>query len=488
MRVNLLYKNSCFKMKELDEFDKNLISDLELEELINKASGGDIHTKKVFTNVLIQMLTKEEDIKYRQDIYKDLLKNKDLILDLKEYLNDMIIEFKSKFPYEINDKGPFSVVSSVTTIIQFLVPKLYTIRKYINSLKDVESDGLKLFIEDNLKELTNVNLDLLLGLSVSLDVRKGIMVNANLNDCLEIDNYVLNESTYLEKKDKKRWKKALKIEYGYLSETIFNEIVKKSDICSKSISKDYGLACYHLIRFMYDLDLELTFYAAAMNLENYLKYLNLEITLPIAKNEYNYENLYDLAVGIKKHGDVISNSHKSNSKMWVITGANQGGKTTYLRSLGQAHLLFQSGLFVPAKYMELPIVDGIFTHFDKEEDSNLESGKFDDELRRFDIMISKLKPNSLVILNESFQSTDVHEGSKIGFEIIKALRDSDIRIVLVTHMYDLAMLLKNEYKDSYFLRAERKDDGTRSYMLKEADVLKTSFAKDLYNKIFKIEE
>ena len=48
MRVNLLYKNSCFKMKELDDFDKNLISDLELDELINKAAGGDIHTKKYF--------------------------------------------------------------------------------------------------------------------------------------------------------------------------------------------------------------------------------------------------------------------------------------------------------------------------------------------------------------------------------------------------------------------------------------------------------
>jgi len=484
MRVNLLYKNSCFKMKELDDFDKNLISDLELDELINKASGGDIHTKKVFQNVLIQMLTKEEDIKYRQDIFIDLLNNKDLLIDFKEYLNDMIIEFKSKFPYEINDKGPFSVVTSVTTIIQFLVPRLYTIRKYINSLKNVQSEGLKLFVENNNAELTNINLDRLMGLAVSLDVRKGLMVNASLNDNFEIDNYILNESTYLEKNDKKRWKKALKIEYGYLSETIFNEIVKKTDLCAKSISKDYGLACYHLIRFMYDLDLELTFYLAAINLKNYLNYLNLEVSMPKVSEEYNYEGLYDIAIGIKKHGDVISNSHKTNSSMWVITGANQGGKTTYLRSLGQSYLFFQAGLFVPAKKLEMPIIESLFTHFDKEEDTNLESGKFDDELRRFDLMISKLKKNSLIILNESFQSTDEHEGSKIGFEIIKAFRDSGIRVILVTHMYDLAMLLKDEYKDSYFLRAERLEDGSRSFILKEAEALKTSYGKDLYNKIF----
>ncbi len=484
MRVNLLNKNSCFKMKELDDFDKNLISDLELDELITRAAAGDIHTKKVFSNVLVQMLTKEEDIKYRQDVYKDLVKNKDLIIDFKEYLNEMIIEFKSKFPYEINDKGPFSVVTSVTTMIQFLVPRLFTIRKFIKSLKNIESEGLKLFIEKNLEELTDINLDRLMGLSVSLDVRKGIMVNASLNDQFEIGGYVLNESTYMEKRDKKRWKKALKIEYGYLSETIFNEIVKKTDLAAKIISKDYGLACYHLIRFMYDLDLELTFYLAAINLENYLKYLNLEVSIPTFTDHYDYDGLYDVAIAIKKHGDVISNSHKSNSKMWVITGANQGGKTTYLRSLGQAYLFSQAGLFVPAKRMELPLIESLFTHFDKEEDTNLESGKFDDELRRFDLMISKIKPNSLIILNESFQSTDEHEGSKIGFEIIKALRDSNVRVILVTHMYDLATLIKKEYNDSYFLRAERLEDGSRSFILKEADVLKTSFGRDLYNKIF----
>ena len=484
MRVNLLYKNSSFKMKELDEFDKNLISDLELDELTTKAAGGDIYTKKVFTNVLIQMLKKEEDIIYRQNIYNDLEKNKDLIVEFKDYLNDMIIEFKSKFPYEINDKGPFSVVTSVTTIIQFLVPRLYTIRKFILSLKSIESEGLKLFVEKNIEELTNTNLDRLMGLSIALDVRKGIMTNASLNEDFEIDNYVLNESTYLEKNDKKRWKHALKIEYGYLSETIFNEIVKKTDICAKSISKDYGLACYHLIRFMYDLDLELTFYLAAMNLKNYLNYLKLDVVIPSFSNNYNYNGLYDIAVGIKKHGDVVSNSHNTNSKMWVITGANQGGKTTYLRSLGQAYLLAQAGLFVPAKQMELPIIENLFTHFDKEEDTNLESGKFDDELRRFDLMINKLKNNSLIMLNESFQSTDEHEGSKIGFEIIKAFRDSNVRVILVTHMFDLATLLKKEYNDSYFLRAERLNDGSRSFVLKEADALKTSYGKDLYDKIF----
>ena len=189
---------------------------------------------------------------------------------------------------------------------------------------------------------------------------------------------------------------------------------------------------------------------------------------------------------MKKGSVAVGNSHASSFKIMVITGANQGGKTTYIRSLGQAYLLMQSGLFVNAKSLSLPIIKSLFTHFDKEEDKKLESGKFDDELRRFKIMLQSLKKGSLILLNESFQSTSEHEGSKIGFEIISALIDSGVKVILVTHMYDLAMLIKEKYNDDvYFLRAERISDGKRSFKLKEELPLKTSYGLDLYNNLFK---
>ena len=487
MRTNLLYENSYFKYKELDEFDNNLISDLELEELIAIASNKNPYISKLFKNILLQPLKTKEEIKYRQDIFLDLYNHFELLNEFHKYLFELIVEYKQKFPYSINDKSPYTIVTSSTSIIQYIVPKLYTIRNYIVAFKDSNSKGIKLLIEENLKELTNDNLDMLMGLSVGLDVRKGTMASASLNEDMEISSYEINQSTYLDKEFKKKWKKSKKIEYIYLSETIFNEVMKKNDIVASIISHDYGTAVNNIINFISDLYDELSFYLASINLKKYLENLKLDTVMPTV-GDACYDGLYDIAIAIKKGGSVISNSHKSNSKMWVITGANQGGKTTFLRSLGQAYLLMQSGLFVPAKHLRLPIVSNIFTHFDKEEDTNLESGKFDDELRRFNLLINKLDSNSLIILNESFQSTDEHEGSKIGFEIIKAFRDSNVFVILVTHMYDLAMLIKNEYKDCYFLRAERKDDGSRTFVLRENEPLKTSFAKDLYNDIWKKRE
>ena len=115
----------------------------------------------------------------------------------------------------------------------------------------------------------------------------------------------------------------------------------------------------------------------------------------------------------------------------------------------------------------------------------MESGKLDDELKRLSLIVDNIKPGSTILLNESFQSTNEREGSTIGFEIIRALLDSNINIILVTHMFELAIDIKNDYdKDAIFMRAERNDDGSRTFKISENETLRTSFAMDLYNKIF----
>ena len=97
----------------------------------------------------------------------------------------------------------------------------------------------------------------------------------------------------------------------------------------------------------------------------------------------------------------VGNDHNiKNKKIMVITGANQGGKTTFLRSYGQAILMTQAGMFVGAKKLNISIVDGLYTHFDREEDTNMESGKLDDELKRLSHIV---EPSlSFVDWNDSF--------------------------------------------------------------------------------------
>lgn len=92
---------------------------------------------------------------------------------------------------------------------------------------------------------------------------------------------------------------------------------------------------------------------------------------------------------------------------------------------------------------------------------------------------------SLILFNESFAATHEREGSEIARQIVSALVERRIRVVFVTHLYELARGFHDENRgDMLFLRAEREPDGTRSFKLIEGAPLQTSFGEDLYNSIF----
>jgi DNA mismatch repair ATPase MutS len=140
----------------------------------------------------------------------------------------------------------------------------------------------------------------------------------------------------------------------------------------------------------------------------------------------------------------------------VITGANQGGKSTLLRGIGLALLMMQSGMFVTATAFRASVSTGIFTHYKREEDNTMTSGKLDEELGRISEIVGHLKPGGTVLLNESFAATNEREGSEIARQIVHALTESGVRVILVTHLFDLADGLHNEHLDTaLFLRADR---------------------------------
>ena len=195
-------------------------------------------------------------------------------------------------------------------------------------------------------------------------------------------------------------------------------------------------------------------------------------------------------MALENGGKVVGNTLDSNNMSLIfITGANQGGKTTFLRSYGQAIIMMQLGLFVTGKSFESNVFYNIFTHFNKEEDKSMTSGTLDEELSRLKGVIGMIKPNSLMLFNESFQSTSEIEGSTIAYDIIRALNEKNIMVVMVSHMYHLYTLLEKNYNNKvYYLRASRDIDGHRSYKLISDKPLETSFALDLYEEIFKGDE
>jgi DNA mismatch repair ATPase MutS len=174
-----------------------------------------------------------------------------------------------------------------------------------------------------------------------------------------------------------------------------------------------------------------------------------------------------------------------NKDLMMITDANQGGKSTFLRSIGLAQLMMQCGMFVPAKSFCANLCGGLFTHYKREEDSAMESGKLDEELGRMSDIVDHLGPNAMVLFNESFAATNEREGSEIARQITGALLEKGIKVFYVTHLYEFPRgFYDRNMKNAIFLRAERLADGTRTFKLIEGGPEQTSYGEDLYNSIF----
>ena len=246
----------------------------------------------------------------------------------------------------------------------------------------------------------------------------------------------------------------------------------------------------HILDFFSMLRLELGFYVGCLNLRDRLARKREPICFPVPLASGNAmlsaRGLYDPCLSLNVQQRVVGNDLNADDKLLVMmTGPNQGGKSTFLRTIGLAQLMMQCGMFVPAQSFRANVCDGVFTHFKREEDAGMKSGKLDEELSRMSSIVDHLSPNSIVLLNESFASTNEREGSEIARQIVRALLERGIKVFYVTHLFDLAEGFHREKMDAaLFLRAERLADGRRTFRLVEGEPLPTSHAEDLYRRIF----
>jgi DNA mismatch repair ATPase MutS len=183
---------------------------------------------------------------------------------------------------------------------------------------------------------------------------------------------------------------------------------------------------------------------------------------------------------------VVGNAADVDGKsLAIITGANQGGKSVFLRSIGLAQMMMQCGMFVSAESFDAELCTNLFTHYKREEDATMKYGKLDEELARMSDIADHLAPNSLLLCNESFAATNGREGSEIARQIVCALLERRIKVFFVTHLYEFAHgLFDSRSEDVIFLRAERLADGTRTFKLVEGEPLETSYGEDLYRELF----
>ena len=125
-------------------------------------------------------------------------------------------------------------------------------------------------------------------------------------------------------------------------------------------------------------------------------------------------------------------------RVFILTGPNQGGKTTYTQAAGLLHVLAQAGLPVPGTAAQISPVDGIFTHFPLEEQPESGAGRLGEEAGRLNALFERATRHSLVLLNESLSSTSFSESLYLARDVVRILRLLGVRALYATHLHELA--------------------------------------------------
>lgn len=174
----------------------------------------------------------------------------------------------------------------------------------------------------------------------------------------------------------------------------------------------------------------------------------LDFCLPVVSNTDRQEaasDCFDLALAHKLHAEratTVCNDFalQGDERMLVITGPNQGGKTTFARMFGQLHHIAALGLPVPAASAQLFLPDRLFTHFEREEDLQTLRSKFEDELVRLRTILQEATGDSVLVMNESFSSTSLSDAIWVGERLLGRLLEMGTITVYVTFIDELARL------------------------------------------------
>jgi hypothetical protein len=198
-------------------------------------------------------------------------------------------------------------------------------------------------------------------------------------------------------------------------------------------------------------------------------------------SQVHAEDGFDLALAGALAGDrapVVPNSLRLDDpeRILVVTGPNQGGKTTFARTVGQLHYLAALGLPVPARSARLPLADRVLTHFEREEDATTLRGKLEDELVRLREILEVATERSVVVMNESFSSTALRDTLFIGTRVIERISQLGAVCVYVTFVDELSTLNERTVSMVAEVAPERLSERTFRVVRRRADGLAYALA------------
>lgn len=473
--------------------DAPLAQDLELGTLWNAMAAGDEFLFEMAKRAVLSSLTDPDAIAYRQHVLADCLEHPEVIRQLYQLAVEALENERAVGGVWFTS-GPDQILSRSVRVLELQAGVLRRLRQIADQqAAGFRSDGFTRFFAMLARELGDDYLKTIEQHLRELEFKRGVFESAELGKGFKGRGYIVRTPR------EQHWTE--RIPFGNRSGSYSFTIPPRDENGFRALEKIRGRginltansvaqSADHVKSFFSMLRLELAFYLGCLNLHERLAAKG-ELTcfpepLPADQLALTADGVYDVCLTLHLDNRAVANDVDADGKSLVmITGANQGGKSTLLRSLGLAHLMMQAGMFAGARSFRAGVCNGVFTHYKREEDATMESGKLDEELSRMSAIAGQITRHSLLLCNESFASTNEREGSEIARQVMKAMLARQIKVLFVTHMYDLAHSFHAQHPgNALFLRAERQPDGRRTFRLTEGEPLPTSYGEDSYRRIF----
>ena len=535
MKVCLLYKNREQGSTETYYDTASIVQDLGLKALfsaaakeliyergeLKKVEAEDLFVAEAMRSVMMIPLASAEEIAFRQEVVKDSILHEELIGGMYRISCAMISKWNELGRgnrARVRLGNPVMRLITDIRVLHLFCDSLAKVRMLLEEQDEFTSEGLRAFRDAFYEEFSaereaNVRkiLDDISFYTDGLDqkdegreqrVRPRIVLECGLEDGLKFSDMKLAEVTSESTRFFRRGSTRDKIQ-KFMESRIPDSFstVEEGRVREQTQILEYGIVNY-LVRKMRDLTddfqsffdqlkYQSAFYLGAIRLTHHMARFGMKYCYPevCGRNDLEFWDLKELVMGIEQRVNVIGNTcSMPGKKLLIVTGANQGGKSTFLRSIGIAQVMMQCGLMVAAQSFKSGIFPRIFVHFTRREDSEMNSGRLDEELKRMNGIVEHVGEGSLLLLNESFATTTEKEGSVIAYDIVRALSEAGVRILTVTHLLSFARRVYEETKDdpesgTVFLTAERMEDGTRTYRMIRHEPELTSFGLDLYDAV-----
>ncbi|MBO4627319.1 MAG: hypothetical protein J5645_05050 [Lachnospiraceae bacterium] len=533
MKVCLLYEDRERANADTYYDTRSIIGDLGLDALcsaaakeviyengeVKKLEAEDEFLTETLKNIMMIPLASAEEIAYRQEIVADAIENLNTVRWLYRISTNMLAKWNElgrNIRERIRQGSPTMRLLTEIRVLALFADALSAVRRVIAPQDGLSSRGLRRFREEFLEAFSEereaIVRKVLEDISFYTEgleqkeeqlvvVKPRIVLECGLEDGLRFSSMKLEEVSSEYTKFVRKGSTREKLQKFINARIPDSFPADDGRVKEQAQTLERGVVSY-LVRklrgltdefstFFDQLRIQAGFYLAAAQLTEHMRRLSTEWCFPTVcdRRDLEFTDLREFVMGLTQRIRVTGNTCSLRGKdLLIVTGANQGGKSTFLRSIAIAQVMMQCGLPVTAKEFKSGIFPRIFVHFTRREDSAMNSGRLDDELKRMNGIVEHVGDGSLVFLNESFATTTEKEGAVIAYDIIRALTEAGVKVLTVTHLLSFAKRVYEETKDrpesgAAFLSAERKPDGTRTYHMIESEPELTSFGLDLYDSI-----